>query len=126
MLAVELDELAADGKPGQLLEQEPALAPAAQAELADQLLVSGLLAGGGSDAGHQFAIGHTPRLRLNTDAVRLKSDMSFGADGAGILDHAVEWWQTNASWRSTEDSTRPKFPSRQGMPQGPECGRAQF
>jgi len=35
MLAIELDELAAEGEPGQLLEEKPALAPAAQAQFAD-------------------------------------------------------------------------------------------
>ncbi len=35
VFAVQLKELAADGKPGQLLEQKTALTPAAQAEFAD-------------------------------------------------------------------------------------------
>ncbi len=42
VFAIELDELAARGEPGQLLEQQAALAAAAQAQFADQLLVSGL------------------------------------------------------------------------------------
>ena len=46
MLAIELDQAAARGEPGQLLEQQAALAPAGQRELADQLLVPGLLACG--------------------------------------------------------------------------------
>jgi hypothetical protein len=45
MLAIELDKLAAEGEAGQLLEEKPALTPAAQAQLADQLLVSGLASG---------------------------------------------------------------------------------
>ena len=63
VLAVDLDELAANGEPGQLLQQQTALAPAGERELADQLLVSGLLAGGGGDPGQQLAIGHRSRLR---------------------------------------------------------------
>ena len=62
MLAIDLDKLAAEGEAGQLLKEKPALAPAAQAQFADQLLVTGLLAGRGGDAGQQFAIGHMPRL----------------------------------------------------------------
>ena len=63
LLAIELDELAARGKAGKLLEQQAPLAPAAQAELADQLLVSGFAAGGAGDAGHQLAIGHKARVQ---------------------------------------------------------------
>jgi hypothetical protein len=62
MLAIELDELAAESEAGQLLEEKPALTPAAQAQFADQLFVSGLASGRGGDARHEFAIGHTPRL----------------------------------------------------------------
>ncbi len=63
VLAVELHELAGHSEAGQVLEKETALAPAAEREFADQLLVPGFLAGGGGDPGEQFAIGHTPRLR---------------------------------------------------------------
>jgi hypothetical protein len=58
MLAVEPNELAARGEPGELLEEETALAATAEAELAHELLVSGLLPGTGRNARHEFAIGH--------------------------------------------------------------------
>jgi hypothetical protein len=45
VLAVELNELASHREPGEVLEKETAFAPAAEREFADQLLVSGLLAG---------------------------------------------------------------------------------
>jgi hypothetical protein len=45
MLAIELDELAAESEASQLLLEKPALAPAAEAQFADQLLVSGLASG---------------------------------------------------------------------------------
>jgi hypothetical protein len=63
VLAIELRKLAAQGEAGQLLEEKPALAAATEAQFADQLLVSGLLSRRGGNARHQFAIGHTPRLR---------------------------------------------------------------
>ena len=62
MLAVKLEQLAAGGQPGQCSSSKPALAPAAQAQFAHQLFVSGLASGRGGDARHQFAIGHMPRL----------------------------------------------------------------
>ena len=62
VLAIELDELAAGSEPGKLLEQQTPLAAAAQAEFADQLLVSGFSAGRGGDPREQFAIGHSSRL----------------------------------------------------------------
>ena len=89
MFAVDLVELAACGKAGQLLEQEAALAPAAQAEFADQLLVSSLLAGGGSDARHQFPIRHTPRLRQMPDRLAGVS-MKIGRGLRRIPSDAVE------------------------------------
>ena len=54
VLAVELHEPAARGEARQLLEEQTALAAAAERELAHQLLVSGLLAGGGGDPGEQI------------------------------------------------------------------------
>src|ERR1019366_5515944 len=42
VLAIELGQVAADRQPGELLQQQAPLAPAAQAELAHKLLVSGL------------------------------------------------------------------------------------
>ena len=62
MLAIKLYELAAKSEAGQLLEQKPALTPAAETQFAHQLLVGGLTSGGGGDARHEFAISHTPRL----------------------------------------------------------------
>ena len=62
-LAVKLHEPATRSEARQLLEEETAVAATGERELADQLLVCGLLAGGGGDPGEQFAIGHTPRLR---------------------------------------------------------------
>ena len=46
VLTVQLGQRAAHGQAGQLLQQQTPLPPAAQAQLADQLLVSGLLSGG--------------------------------------------------------------------------------
>ena len=57
-----LDELAAEGEEGQVLEEKPALTPAAEAQFAHQLLVSGLASGGGGDARDEFAIGHETRV----------------------------------------------------------------
>ena len=62
MLAIELDELATESEAGQLLKEKPALTPAAQAQFAHQLLVSGFPSGRSGDARHEFAIGHMPRL----------------------------------------------------------------
>jgi hypothetical protein len=62
MLAIELDELAAESEASQVLLEKPALAPTAQAQFAHQLLVSGLASCRGGDARHEFAIGHMPRL----------------------------------------------------------------
>ena len=98
VLAVELDELAADGEAGQVLEEETALAAAAKRELADQLLVSGLLAGGGGDAGEQLAIGHSSRLGQPAGGLRtvmtLESRRLHRKHGV-----AVEWGCAS-SWRS--------------------------
>ena len=94
-----------DGEPGQLLEQETALAPAAEPELADQLLVSGLLAGGGSDPRHQFPIGHTPRLR------QLKVVLLVRVAAQEI--RACRRMGERGSWRSREiDSTDCRQPRR--------------
>lgn len=62
VIAIRLHQLAADGEPGQLFEEETPRAPTGERKLADQLLVSGLLARGGGNPGEQLAIGHTPRL----------------------------------------------------------------
>ena len=94
VIAIRLHQLAADGEPGQLLKQETPRAPAGERKLADQLLVSGLLAGGGGDPGEQFAISHTPRL-----------EHAAGGDDFGVRrlhrKHgvAVEW-VCAPSWRS--------------------------
>ncbi len=45
VLAVKLHQLAADGQPGELFEEQTPFAPAAEGEFAHQLLVSGLAAG---------------------------------------------------------------------------------
>jgi hypothetical protein len=45
MLAVDLCELAANGEPSELLEEQTPFAPPAEAKFAHQLLVSGFLAG---------------------------------------------------------------------------------
>ena len=50
VLAIGLDEVAAGGHAGELLEEQTALAAAAEAEFAHQLLVSGFAAGGACDA----------------------------------------------------------------------------
>ena len=57
LLGVELDEVAAGGDAGELLEQEAALAAAAEAELADELFVAGAAAGGALDAADELAVG---------------------------------------------------------------------
>ena len=62
VLAVELHQLAAHGEAGQLFEQQTALPASCQTQLADQLLVSGLLAGGVRDAFDQFLIRHSSRV----------------------------------------------------------------
>ncbi len=72
MLAIELDELAAEGEPGQLLEEKQALTPTARAQFADQLLVSGLAPSRGSDPRYEFAISHTPRLEPVLHFARVK------------------------------------------------------
>ena len=77
LLAIQLHQFAARGQPGQLLEQQAPLAPAAQAEFAHQLLVSGLLAGRAGDPRHQFTIGH--RLRVGY--------WQPGVEGAGTGEH---------------------------------------
>jgi hypothetical protein len=86
VLAVELDELAGHRELGEVLEEKTAFAPAAEREFADQLLVSGLLAGRGGDPGEQLAIGHMPRLR------QVESLVTSGGQGLhrnrGL---AVEW-----------------------------------
>ena len=59
VLAVQLGQLAAHGQPRQLLQQQTPLSPAAQAQFAHQLLVSGFAAGGAGNPRHQFTIGHS-------------------------------------------------------------------
>jgi hypothetical protein len=54
VLAVQLGQRAARGQPRQLLQQQTPLPPAAQAQLAHQLLVSGLAAGRAGNPRHQF------------------------------------------------------------------------
>ena len=53
----ELDEVAAEGDTGELLEEETALAAAAQAELADELLVAGAVGRGTVDEADELAVG---------------------------------------------------------------------
>ena len=62
VLAIQLGQLAAHGQARQLLQQQAPLAPAAEAQLAHQLLVSGFAAGGAGNARDQFAIGHRSRV----------------------------------------------------------------
>ncbi len=62
VLAIGFDEVAASRDAGQLLQQKTPLAPAAEAEFAHQLLVSGFAAGGASDLRQQFPISHKSRL----------------------------------------------------------------
>ena len=54
---VELDQVAAEGDAGELLEQEAALAAAAEAEFADELLVAGAGVGAALDQADEFAVG---------------------------------------------------------------------
>jgi hypothetical protein len=59
VVAFGLDQSAARGEAGKLLEQETTLAAATQAQFADQLFVARTAAGGAADAGKQIAIrGH--------------------------------------------------------------------
>ena len=62
VIAVEVGELAAHGEALQLIEEQTALAAAAQAELADKLFVAGFAAGRAGDARDQVAIGHGLRV----------------------------------------------------------------
>ncbi len=65
VIAVEVGELAAHGEALQLIEEQAALAAAAEAELADKLLVAGFAAGRAGDARDQVAIGHGLRVGHN-------------------------------------------------------------
>jgi hypothetical protein len=59
VVAIGLDQGAARGEAGKLLEQETTLAAATEAQFADELFVTGTAAGGAADAGKQIAIrGH--------------------------------------------------------------------
>jgi hypothetical protein len=49
-----------------MFEQQTALAPAAKSEFADELFVSGFVAGRRCDAGEQIAIGHINKSRRNS------------------------------------------------------------
>ena len=62
MLAIQLGQRAAHGQPRQLFQQQAAFPPPGQPQLADQLLVSGLAAGGAGNPRYQFTIGHTLRV----------------------------------------------------------------
>ena len=50
MIAIGLDQRAARGEASELFQQQAALAAAAEAQLADQLLVTGTASGGAADA----------------------------------------------------------------------------
>jgi hypothetical protein len=50
MIVVDLDQGSAGGDASELFEEQAALAASAEAELADELLVAGALAGGAFDA----------------------------------------------------------------------------
>lgn len=58
MLAVELDELAAQRDAVELLEEFAALTSAAEAELTHELLVAGFLASGAANVANEFAVSH--------------------------------------------------------------------
>ena len=62
VFAIEFGQLAADGEAGQLFEKQATLAAAGEAQLADELLVSGFASGGAGDARHEFPIGHGSRV----------------------------------------------------------------
>ena len=62
MLPVRLVQFAAGRQPGQLLQQQAPLPPAAQPQFARKLLVSGLLTGRAGNPCHQFTIGHKLRV----------------------------------------------------------------
>ena len=63
LLAVGFDEMAGGGEAGEMFEEEAAFAASAERELADELLVSGALAGGSLDAAEEFAVGHRIMVR---------------------------------------------------------------
>jgi hypothetical protein len=63
VLAVKLGEFSAEGDAVELLEEFAALAPAAEAQLADKLLVAGFLAGGAADVADKFAVSHQIQSR---------------------------------------------------------------
>ena len=54
---VQLHELSAQGNACELLEKQPALAAAAQAKLADELLVTGAVGGAALDHADELAVG---------------------------------------------------------------------
>ena len=59
MIAIGLDQSAARGEAGELFKQETTFAAAAEAQFADQLLITGTAAGGAADACEQIAVrGH--------------------------------------------------------------------
>jgi hypothetical protein len=58
VIAVGLDQFAARGHAIELFEQHTALAPATQAQFADQLLVAGTVAGRAFNSMKEFAVGH--------------------------------------------------------------------
>ena len=60
MLAIGFDEIAGGGEAGEVFEEQTAFAASAERELADELLVSGALAGGSLDLAEEFAVGHQP------------------------------------------------------------------
>jgi hypothetical protein len=62
MLAVGFDEVAASGDAGELFQKQAPLAPAAQADFADQLLVTGFASGRTRNVRQQFAIVHRSRV----------------------------------------------------------------
>jgi hypothetical protein len=111
MISIRLDELATDGEAGQLLEEETPRAAAGERKLADQLLVSGLLARGGGDSSEQLAIGHMPRLS------QVESYRDFGVRRLHRKHRVAVEWVCASSWRSRKiDSTdfrpRARWPRR--------------
>jgi hypothetical protein len=72
--AVELGQCSAGGEAGELLEQETAFAAAAEAELGDELLVAGAVAGGALNAAQQVLIG-----------ALVRGGMAFGCGPSSIV-----------------------------------------
>ena len=77
MLPVQLGQRAARGQASQLFQQQTPFPSAGQSQLADQLLVTGLSAGGAGNPRYQFTICHTPRVGYCQAMVKVRRAVPF-------------------------------------------------